>query len=295
MIEMGSGQPPPVVSSSASLPASRLTRAALRTSETRLGALILGSYIVLALFEDFLVRYSPTRVFTGSVLAPPSSEFWFGTDGYGMDVFSRTIAATRLDLALSASGVVIAFAVGTALGLMIGYYGGALDLVVVRVLDILQAFPALILGLAIVAATQQSLVTVVAVIAFLDFPVFARLVRSETRKLRNLTMTEAAVALGNPTWRVLMRHILPNAVPPLLIQSSLRLAWAVNIVAGLAFVGVGIEVPTPEWGSMIRIGADQIAAGQWWPSAFPGLAILVLTIGLNLTADGLQEQLQHRT
>jgi peptide/nickel transport system permease protein len=257
--------------------------------EGRVGALILVAFIAVALVGPILAPYSPTAIFSGNTLVAPNAQFWFGTDINGMDVFSRTIHAARLDLALAGFAVGLALVLGVVLGLAAGYFGGWFDLVLLRTMDVVQAFPALILGLAIVAATNQSLGTVAFVIAFIDTPVFVRLVRTETARIRRLSYVESAKAVGNPAWRVLLRHVLPNAVPPVMVQAALRLAWAVNIIAGLAFVGVGIAVPTPEWGSMIRVGAEFIASGQWWPSVFPGLAVALLTLGLNLLADGLQD------
>jgi peptide/nickel transport system permease protein len=256
------------------------------------GVVLILSWILLAIFASALAPYSPVEIFTESILQSPSSAHWFGTDINGMDVFSRVLHAARLDLQIAVTAVGISMVIGVFLGLVTGYLGGWVDMIVLRVLDVLQAFPALILGLAIVAALQRGIASIIIVIAFLDIPIYARLIRAETFRIRETNYIEAARALGNPTWRILSVHVLPNSLPPVVIQSAVRLAWAVKITASLAFVGVGIQAPVAEWGSMIRVGSDGIMAGVWWPTVFPGLAVVTLVLGLNLLADALQSFLR---
>lgn len=256
------------------------------------GAVIILIWFSLAVLAPAVSPYSPVEIFQSQILEAPSAAHWFGTDINGMDVFSRTLHAARLDLQIAGTAVLISLVAGVALGLLTGYVGGWVDMGVLRVLDVLQAFPALILGLAIVAALQRGIASVIFVIAFLDIPIYARLIRAETFRIRETNYIEAARALGNPTWRILLIHVLPNSLPPVVIQSAVRLAWAVKITASLAFVGVGIQAPTPEWGSMIRIGSDGIMTGVWWPTVFPGLAVVTLVLGLNLVADALQSYLR---
>jgi peptide/nickel transport system permease protein len=157
------------------------------------------------------------------------------------------------------------------------------------VTDLIQSFPVLVFALAVVAALGHGVVGAVVVIAILDVPLYTRLIRSEVVRIRTSSYITAAIAAGNSTARLLRVHVLPNAVPAILPQIAIRFAWAIGVVAALAFVGVGVQVPTPEWGSMIRIGSSGVISGQWWPSVFPGLAIAVLIIGLNMLADALQE------
>jgi len=257
-----------------------------------IGAALILAWIFMAVFASVLAPYSPVEIFAGQILKPPSGLHWFGTDINGMDVFSRTLHAARLDLQIAGMAVGISLLIGVFLGLVTGYLGGWVDMIVLRLLDVLQAFPALILGLAIVAALQRGIASVVFVIAFLDIPIYARLIRAETFRIRETAYIEAAKSLGNPTWRILAVHVLPNSLPPVVIQSAVRMAWAVKITASLAFVGIGIQAPTPEWGSMIRVGSDGIMAGVWWPTVFPGLAVVTLVLGLNLLADALQSFLR---
>ena len=257
-----------------------------------IGLFIITMWALIALFAPVLAPHSPVQVFGQNILEPPSSAFPFGTDANGMDILSRTIYAARLDLSIAGLAVGFSIVIGIVLGLVSGFLGGWVDMVLLRVMDVLQAFPALILGLAIVAALNQGLASVIFVIAFLDTPIYTRLIRAETQRIRESTYIEAARALGNPMWRILALHVLPNALPPVVIQSAVRLAWALKITASLAFVGVGIQVPTPEWGSMIRVGSEYVQTGEWWASVFPGLAVVTLVLGLNFMADGLQTYLR---
>jgi peptide/nickel transport system permease protein len=180
------------------------------------------------------------------------------------------------------------------LGLLAGYKGGWLDEVLLRTLDVLRAFPTIILALAVVAATGQSLVSMVVVIGLLDSPIFARVVRAEVLTLRSSTFVKAAIAVGNPAWRVMWVHILPNAILGATAQLPMRMAWAVRISATLAFIGVGIQAPTPEWGAMIRQGAEYVITGEWWAALFPGLALMALVLGFNLLSDGLTDLLDPK-
>lgn len=258
------------------------------------GAVIVVFYIVVALMANTIAPYSPLQVFPSEILQPPSSAHWMGTDANGMDVLSRIVHAARLDLAIAFTAVAIALAVGSVVGLVIGYRGGWLDSSVMRLLDVFQSFPVLILALAIVAATGQSLANVIVIIALLDTPVFVRVARAQAITLREHAFIDSAKAVGNPTWRILALHIQPNALPPVVVETSTRLAWAVKVTASLAFVGVGIQVPTAEWGAMIRQGSGNLVGGQWWVAVFAGLAVMILVLGINLFADGVQDYLDPR-
>ncbi len=258
------------------------------------GFVIVAVYLLLAIIGPWLVPRSPTEVFPGQRSKPPSSEFWFGTDSNGMDVFSRTIAAIRVDMGLVVIAVSISLVLGIAIGLLTGYLGGMLDMLVTRVTDLIQSFPVLVFALAVVAALGHGVIGAVVVIATLDIPLYTRLIRSEVVRIRTSSYVTAAIAAGNSTARLLRVHVLPNAIPAILPQIAIRFAWAIGVVAALAFVGVGVQVPTPEWGSMIRIGSAGVISGHWWPSVFPGLAIAVLIIGFNMLADALQEHWNPR-
>ncbi len=262
-----------------------------RSPTAAIGLLIIAIFAFMAVATNILVPHDPVGIYTDRILQGPSGTHWFGTDGNGMDVFSRVIFGARFAFGIAIPAVLIALVIGVPMGLWTGYRGGYVDEVLMRIFDALRVFPSIILALAVVAATGQSLVNVVLVIGILDSPVFARVVRAEVLTLRSSTYVEAAVAAGNPVWRIMFVHILPNAIQGAMAQSAVRAAWAVRISATLAFLGVGIQAPTPEWGAMIRQGAEFMVTGQWWVGIFPGVALIIMVLGLNMFGDGLQDLL----
>lgn len=258
------------------------------------GVIIILAFGFMAVFAHLLMPHDPVSSYPERVLKPPSAEHWFGTDGNGMDVFSRVIYGAKFGFGIAIPAVLLSIIIGIPVGLMAGYRGGFLDEALMRFFDGLRVFPSIILALAVVAATGQSLLNVVLVLGFLDSPVFARVVRSEVLALRSSVFVESAKAAGNPTWRILFVHLLPNAIQGAMAQTAVRAAWAVRISATLAFLGVGIQAPTPEWGAMIRQGAEFMITGQWWVALFPGIALIFLVFGLNLFGDGLQDLMDPR-
>ena len=258
------------------------------------GVAIVGFFALLAIFASAIAPFDPIKPFTDSVLAAPGAQFWLGTDGNGMDMLSRTIHGTRYAFGIAVPVLLFGMALGIPIGLYAGFRGGWIDEVTLRVMDAIRVFPSIILALAIVSATGQTLANVVIVIGILDVPVFARLVRAEVLALRAGGFVEAAVNAGNPTWRILFVHLLPNCMRGALAQMPIRMAWAVRVSATLAFIGVGIQVPTPEWGAMIRQGSEFIISGEWWVAIIPGLALVILVIGFSMLGDGLEEMLDPR-
>jgi peptide/nickel transport system permease protein len=208
-----------------------------------------------------------------------------------MDVFSRVIHAGRLDLVIALGGTLIAALVGVPLGIVTGYYAGTRSEILLRALDVIQAFPVIILAAAIVAATRQGIGSVLAVIALVNAPLFLRAVRADVLSLRARPFIEAAQCLPNTDSQILWRHVVPNAMTPAIVQATLSAALALLITAALAFVGLGFVPPTPEWGVMIRQGAEQMISGQWWNSFFPGIAVAGAILAFNLLGDGLQQWL----
>ena len=251
-------------------------------------------FLVLAVLAPVIAPFNPTQSFSYDVLQAPGGRFFFGSDGNGMDVFSRVIHGSRYAFGIAVPAGLIMVGIGMPLGLLAGYKGGWLDEALLLTLDVLRAFPTIILALAVVAATGQSLVSMVVVIGLLDSPIFARVVRAEVLTLRSSTFVKAAIAVGNPSWRVMWVHILPNAILGATAQLPMRMAWAVRISATLAFIGVGIQAPTPEWGAMIRQGAEYVITGEWWAALFPGLALMTLVLGFNLLGDGLTDLLDPK-
>ena len=271
------------------------TRGVSRLSPTATaGVLVILFFGVLAMFSGGFMTHDPVSSYPDRILEAPSAEHWFGTDGNGMDVFSRVIYGAKFGFGIAIPAVIISVLIGVPVGLIAGYRGGLLDEVLMRFFDGLRVFPSIILALAVVAATGQSLINVVLVLGFLDSPVFARVVRSEVLALRSSIFVESAIAAGNPTWRILFVHLLPNSIQGAMAQTAVRAAWAVRISATLAFLGVGIQAPTPEWGAMIRQGAEFMITGQWWVGIFPGVALIFLVFGLNLFGDGIQDVLDPR-
>jgi peptide/nickel transport system permease protein len=272
----------------------RIVGISRRSPTLAAGALILLAFALMALLHPWLMPHDPIAVNPDRVLAPPGPAHWFGTDGNGMDVLSRTIYGAIYGFGIAFPVVVLALAIGVPVGLWTGYRGGWLDEILMRVFDALRVFPSIILALAVVAAAGPSLLNVVLVLGFLDSPIFARVVRAEVLAMRSGGMVEAALAAGNPTARILFVHLLPNVLHGAMAQSAVRAAWAVRISATLAFLGVGIQPPTPEWGAMIRQGAEYMVTGEWWVAVFPGVALILMVLGLNMLGDGLQDLLDPR-
>ncbi|MGK7864182.1 ABC transporter permease [Falsiroseomonas sp. E2-1-a4] len=265
-----------------------------RSPTLAIGAAILLVFGLMAILAPWITPFDPVQAQPRNVLAPPGGAHLFGTDGNGMDVLSRVIAGAGWAFGIAIPAVLVGLLAGVPLGLYTGYRGGWPDEIMMRGFDALRVFPSIILALAVVAAAGPSLLNVVLVIGFLDSPVFARVVRAEVIALRGSTFVESAVAAGNPTWRILFVHILPNAIQGAMAQTAVRAAWAVRISATLAFLGVGIQPPTPEWGAMIRQGAEYLVTGQWWVGIFPGLALILMVLGLNMLGDGMQDMLDPR-
>lgn len=272
----------------------RLMAFARSTPTGTLGLVVILFFALMALFAPWIAPFSPTLPFPNDVLTGPDQKFLLGTDGNGMDVLSRTIHGARYAFGIAIPVLLFGMIVGIPIGLYAGYRGGWIDEVTLRFMDAIRVFPSIILALAIVSATGQSLANVVLVIAILDVPMFARLVRAEVLALRASGFVEAAVNAGNPTWRILFVHLLPNCIRGSVAQMPIRMAWAVRASATLAFIGVGIQAPTPEWGAMIRQGADFIVSGEWWVAIVPGVALVVLIVGFSMLGDGLEELLDPR-
>jgi len=242
----------------------------------------------------WIAPMDPIKVHSEAVLSPPSAQFLLGTDGNGMDLLSRIIYGARYAFGIAVPAVLLSVVIGLPVGLWAGYRGGWVDELLLRSMDLLRVFPSIILALTIVAATGQSITNVILVIGLLDAPIFARVVRAEILALRGGLLIESARAIGNGTSRLLFVHVLPNSISGALTQISVRMAWAIRVSATLAFVGVGIQQPTPEWGAMIRQGAEFMVTGEWWVALFPGLALVTLIFGLNLAADGIQDWMGRR-
>jgi peptide/nickel transport system permease protein len=259
-----------------------------------IGGILATGSIVLAIFGPILAPYSPTEASPGQQLLPPSAAHWFGTDDVGMDVFSRVISAPRIDLGIALSATVLALTVGTAIGGIAGYFRTWWSELIMRVSDLVQSFPVFILAMVLVTITGQEIWIVVVVIAFVNVPLYVRMIRAELLSLRERTFVEAAIVLGVPPRRIISRHLIPNVIGVVINQATITMGVAMLLTAGLSFVGAGVRVPTPEWGLMIATGAPSIVTGQWWPSVFPGVALSLSVFGFALFGDGVARMLGGR-
>ncbi len=250
--------------------------------------------VVLAAAGPWLVPYDPLASNTAEALRPPSRAHWFGTDHLGRDLLSRVVVATRLDLTISICAVMIAFAVGSAAGVTGGFYGGWTDRLMGRVLDTIMAFPLFVLAMGIVAALGNTVANIVYATAIINVPFYARLARSEVMVRREAGFIEAARLGGNGGVRILAVHLFPNCLPPMMVQISLNLGWAILNAAGLSFIGLGVRPPTPEWGIMVAEGAAFIVSGEWWIALFPGAALMLAVFCFNLLGDGLRDLIDPR-
>jgi peptide/nickel transport system permease protein len=253
--------------------------------------------IVMAIFGPYLVPFDPVATGAGPALKPPSLTHWFGTDHLGRDVFSRVVVATRLDLLISVSAVTLSFVFGSIIGSLSGYFGGWTDRIAGRFMDTIMAFPLFVLAMGIVAAAGNSIENIVYATAIINLPFYARMARAEVSIRRNAGFVQAARLSGNSELRVLFGHIFPNTLPPMMVQISLNMGWAILNAAGLSFIGLGVQPPTPEWGIMVAEGANFIISGEWWLVVFPGMALMLAVFTFNLIGDGLRDLVdpQRRT
>ena len=256
-------------------------------------ALVIGVFAICAVFAPILAPYDPLAQALGSRLEPPSPEHWLGTDQLGRDIASRLLYGARISLVIGIVVVALAGVFGTFVGLVAGYAGGLVDETLMRVTEVFLAFPPLILAMAIAGALGPSLVNAIIAIAAVTWAIYARLTRGQLLSLRRREFVEAARAIGASRARILARHLLPNALAPLLIQASFDMGSAIISAAGLSFIGFGAQPPTPEWGVMISEGRNFIST-QPWLSLFPGLAILFAVGAFNLLGDGLRDAFDPR-
>ena len=252
-------------------------------------AVMLG-LILLALIGPLFTR-DPLMLDVGASLTGPSRDLWFGTDQFGRDIFARVIHGAQLDLGVGFSAAALAVLVGMPLGALSVFAaahlrgGGLFDSVLLRISESFQAFPTLLLALGIVAAVGPSIPILILIISIVNVPVYLRLTRSAVAPIVNADFVLAARCAGQPVLKILLRHILPNVKQVVLAQFSVNVAWAIQILAALSFVGLGVPVPTPEWGAMVRDGYEQLVYGRWWVALFPGLAILFTVLTLNQLSD----------
>lgn len=253
------------------------------------GAILIGLFLLMALFGPFLTKYDPVKPDIKSISLPPSFKHWMGTNALGMDIFTRIVHATRVDLYIAVSAVLGAMVIGTIYGICSAFYGRWIDALLMRMLDSIQAFPLIILAVAIAAVLGPSTGNLIIVLLVLNSPIYARLVRSLVLSLKHAQYIDAARTVGNTNSRIMFKHILPNCMGPIYVTGSLQIGWSVLMAAALSFIGLGVESPTPEWGLMINEGARYMVMGQWWMAFFPGLFIFFFVFSASLLGDGLQD------
>ncbi len=249
---------------------------------------------VASLLAPWLAPYDPDAPDAEATLASVSLSHPLGTDVYGRDQLSRVIHAGRVDLLVALSATAIALTLGSALGAAAGYRGGWVDQLVMRGVDAVMAFPAFILAMAITAALGNSTANVVAAIAITHVPIYTRLIRGEMLRVRETEYAEAARTVGNRPRQIVLYHLLPNCVPPLVVQATLAMGFAILTVAALSFIGLGIQPPQSEWGQMTAEGAGYVVSGEWWLVLFPGFAIMLTVLAFNLVGDTLRDLLDPR-
>jgi peptide/nickel transport system permease protein len=257
------------------------------------GGLMLAVVVLAALFAQLLAPFDPLEMYPVHLLEPPSASHWLGTDEFGRDILSRVIWGARISLYVGGIAVTFAVLAGVSLGLMSGYYGGLLDDGIARVLDVVFAFPSILLALGIVGALGPGLTNTMIAIGIVYTPVFARLTRGTTLSIRQREFVAAATLSGANDLRILRSHILPNVAAPLIVQISLSLSLAILAEASLSFLGLGTQPPDPSWGTMVNTGQRLIELSPW-PVVFPGLAIIVAVLGFNLLGDGIRDAFDPR-
>jgi len=261
---------------------------------TLFAALLFALLVVLAIAGPAIAPYDPLASNAAAALQPPSAQHWFGTDSLGRDMLSRVMVATRLDLGIALAAVAVSFAIGLPLGLAAGYFGGWWDRLVTRLSDTIMAFPLFVLAMGIVAALGNTVGNIVLATAVINLPFYIRVARAEANIRRGAGWIEAARLSGNRDLRILLVHLLPNALPAAAVQVSLNMGWAILNAAGLSFIGLGVRPPQAEWGILVAEGAQYIVSGEWWVSFFPGAALMLAVFTFNLLGDALRDLLDPR-
>ncbi len=266
----------------------------LRRKRTALLGLGLVALLgLVAVFADALAPYGPTEIRSQEALAPPSWAHPMGTDLLGRDVLSRVLYGSRVSLYVGVGSLILALVVGVPLGVLAGFYGGVLEHLIMRVMDVILAFPIFLLAIVIMVMLEPSVTTVVLALGIVRIPIYARLVRSSVLAVRGLEYIEAATALAVPAPRLLWRHVLPNCLAPLLVTSTLSVGTSIIVEASLSFLGLGPQPPTPSWGWDLKANLMLLELNPWL-TLFPGLAIFGTVLGFNLLGDGLRDLLDPR-
>jgi peptide/nickel transport system permease protein len=257
------------------------------------GGIVVVVLFLLSFLAPYITPYNPSAIDAYHVLMPPSAAHWMGTDELGRDVFTRVVFGARISLKVGFVAVGIAMVIGTIVGLVAGFYGGWMDSLLMRLVDIMLCFPTFFLILAVIAMLEPSIWYIMIVIGVTGWMGVARLVRAEVLSIRERDYILAARAIGASDLRIIFRHILPNAMAPVLVAATLGVAGAILTESALSFLGIGVQPPTPSWGNILTSGKDYIEFA-WWLSLYPGLAILVTVLAYNLLGEGIRDAIDPR-
>ena len=291
-VAVGSGEAGAAVAARRRRP--RPLRALVRNPTSLAGLVVIAALGLMALFAPLLATHAPRFVDLNAQLQPPGPNHWFGTDSAGQDIFSRVVHGSQLAIGSALLVLLLATTTGSLLGIVSGYLGGWVDDLIMRITDMFLAFPGLILAMAIAAALQQRTIwAMVIAISIRWWTPYARLMRAEALSLRNRDFVDAARSMGAGSGRILLRHVLPNTVAPIIVQATLDLGYIILTAAALSFIGFGAQPGEPEWGRMVADGREYMRT-NWWVITFPGLAIFVTVLGFNLLGDGLRDALDPR-
>jgi peptide/nickel transport system permease protein len=250
--------------------------------------------IIIAVLAPWIAPSDPNEPDANAVLQRPSWAHVLGTDDYGRDELSRVIIASRVDLLVPIVSTLLALLIGSLIGALSGFRGGWVDQIVMRIMDAVMAFPAFVLAMGLTAAIGSSITNLILVIAVTQVPAYLRQLRAEMLREREMEYAQAAQTVGNPTWRIVFIHLFPNCFPPLIVQATLAMGFALLTLAALSYIGLGIQPPNSEWGEMTSEGAGLMVTGQWWLSLFPGIAIVATVLIFNVVGDGLRDLLDPK-
>ncbi|ALC80412.1 MULTISPECIES: ABC transporter permease [Bacillus] len=257
------------------------------------GTILVAFFVLLAIFAPFIAPYGLNEQIMANRLQPPSGEHWFGTDDFGRDIFSRVVYGARISLWVGFLSVLGSMIVGTLLGVIAGYFGKWIDIIISRIFDIMLAFPSILLAIAVVAILRPSLENALLAIAIINIPTFGRLVRSKVLSVKEEEYVLAARSVGMKHSRILLLHIFPNSLSPIIVQATLAIGTAIIEAAALGFLGLGAKAPAPEWGKMLADARSFLVQAPW-TLIFPGIAIMLTVLGFNLMGDGLRDTLDPK-
>jgi peptide/nickel transport system permease protein len=274
-------------------PMKMMTNRFKKNKRAMVGLWMVVVFIVVAIFAPLIAPYDPIEQNMQIMLEKPSLKHPFGTDEFGRDLLSRIIYGAQISLAIGTVGVLIAVIFGVALGTIAGYFGGWIDNIIMRIMDIFMAFPSFLLALAIVSVLGPGMVNVMIAIGIFSIPNFSRIARSSVISIKNKEFIEATRAMGGTDTRIIIKHLIPNSISPIIVLSTMRIATAIITAAGLSFLGMGAQPPTPEWGAMLSTGREYLRVAPH-VSTIPGLAIMFLVLGFNMLGDGLRDALDPK-